>query len=299
MKKHLTRLLSLMMAVLLCFGIFPSSAFAADNGYDGFASIIDHPTRGISMSSDLPAPFGGYSTDKFCEIRINDRSNFRTAYCIEFGVGIRTGVGYESSIQYNGLTSEQKSLINTALTLGYNVETGTKYGGSAIDEYIATQILIWLIAHGQLGTGYETQIVNEFTANSPAAKPIFYQLRENVVNYHTIPSFATDDPSAVGAYTHDLKYNESNGKNETTLVDENHVLGNFAVSYPGVDFSVSGNELHVSTDKKEFGTITAEKLLCSRRGHRRHEILAAGRVPERGHLRCGGFRRTGEMLLLP
>ena len=154
-------------------------------------------------------------------------------------------------------------MINTALTLGYNVETGTKYGGSAIDEYIATQILIWLIAHGQLGTGYETQIVNEFTANSPAAKPIFYQLRENVVNYHTIPSFATDDPSAVGAYTHDLKYNESNGKNETTLVDENNVLGNFAVSYPGVDFSVSGNQLRISTDKKEFGTITAEKRLPS------------------------------------
>lgn len=114
-----------------------------------------------------------------------------------------------------------------------------------------------------MGTGYETQIVNEFTANSPAAKPIFYQLRENVVNYHTIPSFATDDPSAVGAYTHDLKYNESNGKNETTLVDENNVLGNFAVSYPGVDFSVSGNQLRISTDKKEFGTITAEKRLPS------------------------------------
>ena len=134
-------------------------------------------------------------------------------------------------------------MINTALTLGYNVETGTKYGGSAIDEYIATQILIWLIVHGQLGTGYETQIVNEFTANSPAAKPIFYQLRENVVNYHTIPSFATDDPSAVGAYTHDLKYNESTGKNETTLVDENNVLKDFTFSSPGVDFTVDGNKL--------------------------------------------------------
>ena len=42
------------------------------------------------------------------------------------------------------------------------------------------------------------------------------------------------------------------GKNETTLVDENNVLGNFAVSYPGVDFSVSGNELHVSTSETEF-----------------------------------------------
>lgn len=263
MKKHLKRLLSMMMAVLLCFGIFPSSAFAKEYEYDGYISMIDHKNRGYSLSSNLPAPFGGYSSDKFTELRINDLKTFRTAFCIQFSVGVHTGIGYDQSDDYAAFTTEQKSMINTALTLGYNVETGTKYGGSAIDEYIATQILIWLIAHGQLGTGYETQIVNEFTANSPAAKPIFYQLRENVVNYHTIPSFATDDPSAVGAYTHDLKYNESNGKNETTLVDENHVLGNFAVSYPGVDFSVSGNQLRISTDKKEFGTITAEKRLPS------------------------------------
>ena len=205
MKKHLKRLLSMMMAVLLCFGIFPSSAFAKEYEYDGYISMIDHKSRGYSLSSNLPAPFGGYSSDKFTELRINDLKAFRTAYCIQFSVGVHTGIGYDQSDDYAAFTTEQKSMINTALTLGYNVETGTKYGGSAIDEYIATQILIWLIAHGQLGTGYETQIVNEFTANSPAAKPIFYQLRENVVNYHTIPSFATDDPSAVGAYTHDLK----------------------------------------------------------------------------------------------
>ena len=263
MKKHLKRLLSLMMAVLLCIGVMPSSAFAASYDYDGYISMIDHNTREYSLSSNLPAPFGGYSSNKFTELRINDLKAFRTAYCIQFSVGVHTGIGYDQSDDYAAFTAEQKSMINTALTLGYNVETGTKYGGSAIDEYIATQILIWLIAHEQLGTGYETQIVNEFTVNSPAAKPIFYQLRENVVNYHTIPSFATDDPSAVGAYTHALKYNESNGKNETTLVDENNVLGNFAVSYPGVDFSVSGNELHVSTSETEFGTITAEKRLPS------------------------------------
>lgn len=46
-------------------------------------------------------------------------------------------------------------------------------------------------------------------------------------------------------------------------MDENNVLKDFSVSYPGVDFSISGNKLHVSTDKKEFGTITAEKELPS------------------------------------
>ena len=263
MKKYLKRLLSVMMAVLLCFGIVPSSAFAAEYEYEGYISMIDLNGRGYSLSSNLPAPFGGYSSNKFTQLRINDLKAYRTAYCIQLGVGVHTGTGYDAADDYAAFSPQQKAMINTALTLGYNVETGTKYGGSAADEYIATQILVWLIAHGQFGTGYETQIINEITANSPAAKPIFYALRENVVNYHTIPSFATGDPGAVGAYTHDLKYNGNTGKNETTLVDENNVLGNFAVSYPGVDFSVSGNKLNVSTDKTEFGTITAEKRLPS------------------------------------
>ncbi len=72
------------------------------------------------------------------------------------------------------------------------------------------------------------------------------------MNYRTIPSFATDDSGAVGAYTHALQYNENTGKNETTLVDENNVLGDFTFSYPGVDFSVDGNQLHVSTSETEF-----------------------------------------------
>lgn len=261
--KNLKRVLSLMMAVLLCFGLFPGSALAAENDYDGYLAMIEYKDRRYSLSENLPAPFGGRTTEEFFELRINDLRTYRTAYCIQMGVRANSGIGYESSDDYASFTEEQKALINTTLTLGYNMETGTKYGGSAIDEYIATQILIWLIAHNQLGTGYESQIVNEITANSPAAKTIFYTLRENVMNYRTIPSFTTDDHSAVGAYTHALQYNESTGKNETTLVDENDVLGDFTFSCPGVDFSVDGNQLHVSTSETDFGTITAEKSLPS------------------------------------
>lgn len=51
MKKYLKRLLSMMMAVLLCFGIVPSNAFAAEYEYDGYISMIDYNGRGYSLSS--------------------------------------------------------------------------------------------------------------------------------------------------------------------------------------------------------------------------------------------------------
>lgn len=43
-----------MMAVLLCFGIVPSNAFAAEYEYDGYISMIDYNGRGYSLSSSLP-----------------------------------------------------------------------------------------------------------------------------------------------------------------------------------------------------------------------------------------------------
>ena len=39
----------MMMAVLLCFGIVPSNAFAAEYDYDGYISMIDYNGRGYSL----------------------------------------------------------------------------------------------------------------------------------------------------------------------------------------------------------------------------------------------------------
>lgn len=261
--RNLKRTLSLLLAVLLCFGLLPASALAAQPQYEGTMSMVEYKGRGYSFDESLPAPFGGFSSDSFYGLRINDGKGVRTAYCIEMGVRVFSGIGYECKTDYASFTQAQKELINTTLTLGYNAETGTKYGGSETDEYVATQTMIWLIAHNQLGTQYEAQIVSSVMANNADAEPVFQALRANVLGYRAIPSFTTDDPSGVGAYTHALRYNESTGKNEVTLTDENNVLGDFSFSYPGVDFTADGNQLHISTSETEFGTITAEKDLPS------------------------------------
>ena len=81
MKKHLKRLLSLMMAVLLCIGVMPSSAFAASYDYDGYISMIDHNTRGYGggilvravhgVSHDfMPDPILIYYHNRFFPVQV-------------------------------------------------------------------------------------------------------------------------------------------------------------------------------------------------------------------------------------
>lgn len=93
--KNLKRVLSLMMAVLLCFGLFPGSALAAENDYDGYLAMIEYKDRRYSLSENLPAPFGGHTTEEFFELRINDLRTYRTAYCIQMGVP-RSLTGHKS-----------------------------------------------------------------------------------------------------------------------------------------------------------------------------------------------------------
>ena len=83
--KNLKRVLSLMMAVLLCFGLFPGSALAAENDYDGYLAMIEYKDRRYSLSENLPAPFGGRTTEEFFDVRVRGLRPSRTAYATRVG----------------------------------------------------------------------------------------------------------------------------------------------------------------------------------------------------------------------
>ena len=65
-------------------------------------------------------------------LRITDSSTgaTKTAYCLELGISTYYQEQYRSSADYPQFSQEQKELINAVLTLGYNTDTGVKYGGS-------------------------------------------------------------------------------------------------------------------------------------------------------------------------
>ena len=85
MKKHFKRALSLLLAILLCIGMLPVSASAAD--LTGSMSMIDIKSRDHALSSSLPAPFGGYASEKYTMLRITDSSTGATKNRLLPGIG--------------------------------------------------------------------------------------------------------------------------------------------------------------------------------------------------------------------
>ncbi len=150
--------------------------------------------------------------------------------------------------------------MNKVLIMGYNEQTGTKYGGTWAEETIATQAMVWMVSTGQYGTSWETRLVDALLANSPNARSIYNTMRNNVQNFSTIPSFA-----GAGQWTapsHELKYNMVNGRYELTLTDTNGVLSQFDFAANGISFTRNGNQLTISTTNvAENALVTAYKTL--------------------------------------
>lgn len=109
MKKHFKRALSLLLAILLCIGMLPVSASAAD--LTGSMSMIDIKGRDHALSSSLPAPFGGYASEKYTMLRITDSSTgaTKTAYCLELGISTYYQEQYQPSADYPQFPRSRRS----------------------------------------------------------------------------------------------------------------------------------------------------------------------------------------------
>jgi uncharacterized surface anchored protein len=296
------RLLSLCLALLMSFGIFSglsTTAFAASSemsvymidlprGVDGNKSGWGHPALSF---------LGGWGTaarDNFYSVFCENSYTGRVVYCIEPGVGVHTGDryggfgedfwdNYPSGLNPTISPTVTKAYIGRIMQYGWqgNGNTGWNTANSSdansIAHMIATQLLIWETVVGERDSQFnhvwgssqgKNNIIDQIADNHPLRNLIFsyYGQMEASVKQHTmLPSFFSHSASA-GAY--ELKWNGTNYS--TTLTDSNGVLGNyrFSSSTVGLNFSVSGNQLTITTDKAVRGAITvsAEKISGQRQG---------------------------------
>ena len=299
--KALRKPLSLFMALLMCLGVFVgtgTTAFAAGETMTTY--MIDLPRASDPNKAGWGHPalnfLGGWSTgenDSF-SVHTQDAFNGRAIYCIEPGVGVNTGDqytgrgedfwdNYPSNLNPTIPPDTIKEYIGRIMTYGWQGNASTSWmsgnpeDASKIAGYIATQLLVWETVVGERDSQFnhvdanaqgKNNVTEYISADHPLYSEIFsqYSAIESAVKRHTmLPSFFSSTADA-GAY--ELKWDGQ--QYSLTLTDTNGVLSDytFSSSTTGLNFSVDGNQLTITSAQAIKGSVTikAEKISAQRSG---------------------------------
>ncbi|MCB7042382.1 SpaA isopeptide-forming pilin-related protein [Flavonifractor plautii] len=299
--KTLKKPLSLLMALFMCLGMFAGTgvtAFAAGETMTTY--MVDIPRANDPNKAGWGHPalnfLGGWSTtahDKF-SVHTQDAYNGRAIYCIEPGIGVHSGDqytgrgedfwdNYPSSLNPTIPPNTIKEYIGRIMTYGWQGNANTSWmsgnpeHANQMAGYIATQLLVWETIVGERDSQFnhvdanaqgKNNVTEYISAEHPLRSQIFsqYSAIESAVKRHTmLPSFFSSTADA-GAY--ELKWDGE--KYSVTLTDTNGVLGDytFTSSTAGLNFSVNGSQLTITSSQALKGAVTvkAEKISAQRSG---------------------------------
>ena len=299
--KTLKKPLSLLMALFMCLGMFAGTgvtAFAAGETMTTY--MVDIPRANDPNKAGWGHPalnfLGGWSTSAGTHFSVHtqDAYNGRAIYCIEPGIGVHSGDqytgrgedfwdNYPSSLNPTIPPNTIKEYIGRIMTYGWQGNASTSWMSSNPDHanqmagYIATQLLVWETIVGERDSQFnhvdanaqgKNNVTEYISAEHPLRSQIFsqYSAIESAVKRHTmLPSFFSSTADA-GAY--ELKWDGE--KYSTTLTDTNGVLGDytFTSSTAGLNFSVDGSQLTITSSQALKGSVTvkAEKISAQRSG---------------------------------
>lgn len=299
--KTLKKPLSLLMALFMCLGMFAGTgvtAFAA--GETMTAYMVDIPRANDPNKAGWGHPalnfLGGWSVSagNHFSVHTQDAYNGKAIYCIEPGIGVHTGDpytgrgedfwdNYPSNLNPTIPPDTIKEYIGRIMTYGWQGNANTGWISTNPDHanqmagYIATQLLVWETIVGERDSQFnhvwasaqgKNNIIEYIADDHPLRSQIFnqYSAIESAVKRHTmLPSFFSSSADA-GAY--ELKWDGE--KYTTTLTDTNGVLGDytFTSSTTGLNFSVDGNQLTITSNQALKGAVTvkAEKISAQRSG---------------------------------
>ena len=257
--KALKKPLSMLLALLMCFGVFSGmgiTAFAA--GEEMTTYLIDLPRSADPQKTGWDHPalnlMGGWAVDESSHFTVHAQDSFngRAVYCIEPGVGVHTGDKYQGRDEsyWDNYPSDMNPTISPSTIkeyLGRIMQYGWQGNASTawdsrdpadaedIAGYIATQLLVRETVVGERDSQFshvnaaaqgKDSVTDYISANHPLYDLIFeqYDSIENQVQRHTmLPSFFSHSSASAGSY--ELKWDGE--KYSVTLTDENNVLSNF------------------------------------------------------------------------
>ena len=293
MKKSVSLLLVFAMCLSLLLGVGPVTAHAAAEQSDVY--LIGYPRDGDSnYDADWGHPalryMNGWTTRKSGTtiVRAMDSYEGTACYCIEPGVPQDTGDTYSSRSEdyWDNYPSNLNStidgptiklLIGRILQYGYTGQISLNWRSQKAEDadklshLVATQLLIWETVVGERDADFNHVTV---PAEHDSVKEIIsdtHPLRDQIFAYYDSMVASVKAHTIVPSFCGQTVEMEWDGSQYiATLTDANGVLASFSfsASKPGIQFSVSGNDLVVTAAEapSEPVTITASKNNSMRRG---------------------------------
>lgn len=230
--KALKKPLSLFLAFLMCFGVFAGTgvtAFAAGETMTTYMVDIPRasdPNKAGWGHSDMSF-LGGWSAqaNDIFSVHTQDAYNGKAIYCIEPGIGVKTGDqytgrgedfwdNYPSHLNPTIPPSTIKEYIGRIMTYGWQGNADTSWNSNNPDDanemagYIATQLLVWETVVGERDSQFnhvdanaqgKNNVAEYISSSHPLRSQIFsqYSAIESAVKRHTmLPSFFSGSPDA-------------------------------------------------------------------------------------------------------
>ena len=294
--------LSAFMALVLCLSLFSNISItpASAAGTQSEVGIIGFPRDGDEMyhtgtwGHDGQNLMNGWTALAARQTIVRTVGSYvgPICYCLEPGVPINAGDkltdkdesywdNYPS--QYNNTIEPDdiKLLIGRIMQYGYTGNVATSWrtqneGSEKLANAVATQILIWETVVGErdaefnkVSTGGYDAVLDQISQDHPLRSKImgyYNTIAANVQTHSKLPTFFARSMNRA-IYVEPAWNGE---KYVATLTDYNNVLSNytFSTSYSGISFSVSGNQLTITSSYAPTFpiTVTAVKNNSQRQG---------------------------------
>ena len=260
--KKFTRITALLLVVAVIFGTMFSLPVSAASG-DKVTITFDYcyDSTGNTIKFQQTTVSNGYTVgtpgEELCKIFADGKE----AYCIEPGHTLYSGntLTEDGSTVWKNLGSAKQKAINLALLYG-KPGSGKSLSGTEDQKWVATQLIVWEFVSGCRSTanGYKctnTKFIDGICADgaNPGVKSVYNAISKSLVNYSTVPSFAS--AIALKAETYEMKY--SDGKYTLTLTDSNSILSDFNFkTTSGISVSKSGNKLTLTSTSSVNDAVT-------------------------------------------
>ena len=148
---------------------------------------------------------------------------YSKVYGLNYGNSAVNREGVEYTGIGNGSYADNKIGLGLAFGLNYlsseQASNQEVVGADVQASSIATQMYIWIVNAGLLGTPAETEVVNaNLTGNALA---YYYNIRNSVEQSSANPSYTYASQQEANAHPIEMNWNEANGRYEYTVTDEN------------------------------------------------------------------------------